>query len=1066
MSDQILKQRLFMYMKLGTVQFCICGLLAGIGYAHPSHLSRNESGEILLMSLPTDKIITGIVRDEKGDVLPGVNILIKGTQQGTITDAAGGFTLTIPDEAVLVISFVGYLSQEVPVGNRNRLEISLREDEKALEEVVVVGYGTQRKENLTGAVSTVDSKAIENRPVSNLANALQGTTPGLAVTRTGGQPGSENIEIQVRGATSANGNVNPLLLLDGVPAPIITLQTINPNDIESISILKDAAAAAIYGAQAAGGVILLTTKKGASGKTTFEYSSQVGFDTPLNVPQRLSLLDEALWVNKARANVGLGPGFNEEALEYIRNGVEYVVNPADSNRYIYFNQKDHIKEIVRNRSYMQTHNLTARGGTGRLNYLASLGYYKKQGVFRLGPDQLQRYNARFNVNAQLTSKLSLDTRINYTLEKQEAPQGNTNGNGGGLLYQVYRLRMRWPLYTPEGRLNGDGGSSANNTYAQLKEGGYNNRDRNYFDGVFTLKLADLVKGLQLRAIYGVQYRLQDRERFARTVELWHRYTPAFYLNNPNVFEVTRAHNINNNVQLLANYDFRIGNSHNFHLLGGYQWEDGRFSSVFTSANNLVSNDLPSLNLGNDLTKINSQTIETFAYQSYFGRLNYNFADKYLFEATIRVDESSRLAPGMRSKMFPAASVGWNLHREDWFSAGLSFLSEFKLRGSWGQLGSALGNNIGFYDYISMLSRNSDLILGTPESRSTYFFEQTVSSSSLTWETVETTNGGLDIGLLKNRLQLSADYYVKYNRNMLTPLQLPATFGVGTPRVNNGELKSWGWETELRYRGSRKEFSYGLGLNVSDNQNKLVSYAGRRVIAAGVVGILEGYPLNSLWGYQTDGYFQNQTEVTEWAFQDNRTGPGDVKYIDRDGDKRITAGSGTPENHGDLVYLGTNQARFLFGFNGNAGWKGIDFSFFFQGVGKRSFFPGLATVMPSREAWMQPLAIHSDYWTEDNPNAAFPRPYIGGTHSYLSSDKWTFNGRYVRLKNIQVGYSLPSQIIKKAHISRARIFFSGQDLFTFSQLGIFNRLVNPENQNNAGSDYPFFATAALGLNLTF
>lgn len=1028
--------------------------------------ARFSGSVTTIQSSNNEQKITGTVTEESGAGLPGVSVIIKGTQRGTTTDENGKFSLVVPDEkTILVFSFVGYLSKEIEVGNQTRLTVSLPADTKALEEVVVVGYGTQKKANLTGAVSTIDSKAIENRPINNVANALQGTTPGLAVTRTGGQPGNENIAIQVRGATSANGNVNPLLLVDGVAAPILTLQTMNPNDIESISVLKDAAAAAIYGAQAAGGVILVTTKKGSSGKTMFEYSNQIGFDWALNVPKRLSLLEEAHYSNLARANSGLGPEYTDEDLQRIRDGIPYVINPVDTSRYIFYNQEDLVKQLVRNQSYRQTHNLTVRGGTDKLSFLASLGYFNKQGVFKVGPDQLNRYNARLNLTAQLTRKLSFDSRISYTLEKQEAPASATDGNA--LLYQVYRLRTRWPLLTPEGKLNGEGGSSANNTYAQLTAGGYNNRNRNYFDGVFTFRLADVVKGLQLRAIYGVQYRLEDRERFARTVELWNRIRPSFFLNNPNVFEITRGTRVNNNIQLLADYGIKIGDNHNVQVLGGYQWEDGRFSGVFSSANNLVSNDLPSLNLGNDLTKVNTQTIETFAYQSYFGRLNYNFADKYLFEATLRVDGSSRLAPDSRRKAFPAASVGWNLHRENWFAKTLPVFSEFKLRGSWGQLGSALGNNIGLYDYLNMLDRGSALIMGTPEVRSTYFYQGSVPSSSLTWETVETANGGLDFGLFQNRLQANVDYYVKFNRNMLTPLQLPGTFGVSTPLINNGELKSWGWETEIRYRDKiGKDFNYSVALNVSDNQNKLLKYAGRKVISAGTVNILEGYPLNSLWGYRTDGYFKSSAEVTEWAFQDNRTGAGDLKYLDLNGDKRISAGNGTPENPGDLVYLGTNQPRYLFGLNGSIQWKGIDFSVFFQGVGNRSFYPAIATVMPLNQGWIQALDVHKDYWTETNTNAAFPRPYLQGTHNYLRADKWMLNGQYMRLKNVQIGYSLPAPIINKLKINRARIFLTGQDILTFSRLGVFSQLFDPENQDNATSDYPFFGTVAAGINLSF
>ena len=994
--------------------------------------------------------------------IPGVNIAIKGTSRGATSDANGLVKLNASPNETIVISFIGYDKKELLIGNRTTLTVQLSPSQESLNEVVVVGYGVQKKVNMTGAVSTIDKKVIENRPVSNLASSLQGTTPGLIVTRSSGQPGAENITIQLRGATSANGNVNPLVMIDGVSAPISVLQTINPNDVENISVLKDAAAAAIYGAQAAGGVILVTTKKGKSGKTVFDYSTMIGTSWMQDVPQRMSLLDEALYANLSNKGAGLGPAYSDATLDLIRKGVEYYLNPADTSRYIYLNQKDLVSQTVRKRTGLQSHNFTARGGSEKVNYLASLGYYNQQGAFKLGPDKLNRYNARINVGAQLTKHISLDSRVAYTMQKQEAP----SRSAATILNQTMRYRSMWPIFTPEGRLSGEGTGSANMGYAYLKEGGYDNTDNNNFDGVFTLKVADIVKGLQLRAVYGAQYIRGDRELFNRTVTTWQRFVPIYYLNNPNSFEVTRSVTKNNNVQFLADYDFNLGKKSNFHILGGYQYEDSYYSSVFTSSSNLVSNDLPALGLGDDATKKNSQTISSYAYQSYFGRLNYNYADKYLFEATVRVDESSRLAPGLRTKAFPAVSAGWNVNHENWFPATTP-VSALKLRASWGQLGSALASIIGNYDYLNMLTRSNALVLGTPETRSMYFYQNTVPSSSLTWETVETSNGGIDLGLFKNKLMITADYYVKYNRNMLTPLQLPATFGVNTPRINNGELKSWGWELEVNYRDKvGKDFDYNIGFNLFDNKNKLLKYNGQKVITPGIIDILEGYPLKSIWGYKTDGYFQTNAEVQEWAFQNVLTAAGDVKYIDVNGDKLINGGKATPEDHGDLVYLGTDQPRYTFGITGGFNWKGFDFSFFFQGVGSRTFYPSAGFVNPQDAAWNQPLAFHNDYWTEDNRDAYFPRPFIGGGHNYLRADKWIVNGKYIRLKNAQIGYNLPESLLKKVKVSRARVFFTGQDLFTFTGLGIFDGSFSPEYTNNTSFQYPLYSNASLGINLTF
>lgn len=1007
--------------------------------------------------------IRGIVTDSEERPLQGVSVALNGTSIGTTTDAAGKYSLNLANaKGHLIFSFIGFTSMKIDIaGKSGEINIVLVSDNARLDEVLVVGYGIQKKENLTGAVSSVSSKDIQNRPVSNLANALQGTMPGFLVTRTGGKPGSENIEIQVRGATSANGGVPPLLVVDGITTPIFTLQTINPNDIASISVLKDASAAAIYGAQAAGGVILVTTKSGKSGKTKFEYSNLFGADWALNIPKRLTLLQEAEYSNLARANAGVAPEYSEFDLENIRNNVDHIIHPTLPIYYIYYNQKDHVKETLRKYSFMNTHNLSASGGTDKLSYSASLGLYDKKGVFKVGPDGLKRYNARLNLGAQLTKHISLDSRLSYSLQKQQG--ASTDADGQNLFFQTYHFRQQYPIFTPEGRLNGYG--TGNYTYARLLAGGYDNTDRNYFDGIFTLKAANFVKGLQLRAVYGAQYRTENRNRFRRTVELWGRSTVIDYLNNPNSFLLSKGTVINNNLQFLADYDFNIGNKNKFHILAGYQWEDSRNSLLSSTASSLVSNDLPSLNLANVANKNSTEAISTYAYQSYFGRFNYSYDDRFLFEATVRADESSRLAPGKRIKSFPAASAGWNMHRENWFSNAFPFISTFKPRISWGRLGSVIG--VGDYAYLDLLSTNSNIVLGSPETRVTYFYQDITPSSSLTWETVETTNGGVDFGLFQNKLQISSDYYVKYNRNMFTPLLLPSTFGVGTPRINNGKLKSWGWEVDLKYFDKiGKNIEYSLGFNLSDTKNKLISYAGRRIILPGYNQIIEGYPLNSFWGYKTDGYFSTTEEAKDWAFQNNLTDAGDIKYLDLDGDKKINGGKGTSEDHGDLVYMGSDQPRYAFGFTGSMTWKNIDFSFFFQGIGKRSISPSSNAIIPLVEAWIQPLAIHQDYWTKENPNAVFPRPYLQGRHNFLPADKWLLNGQYLRLKNIQMGYAFSETLLRKINISHARIYFSGQDILTFSKMGVFKSIFNPETRGNgAGSDYPFFATISMGLNIT-
>ncbi len=1005
--------------------------------------------------------IKGTVLDENGEPLPGVSIRVKDTKLGGATDLTGRYSIAnVPENGILVFTFIGYGIVEERVAGREEINVSMPLNKASMKDVIMVGYGTQKKANLTGAVTTITDKSIENRPVTSVAMALQGLVPGLSVTRSTGQPGEEGVGLQIRGATSANGNVDPLVVIDGVSTPGLALQMLNPSDVESVTVLKDAAAAAIYGAQAAGGVILVTTKKGAAGKTVFEFSSIVGTDWALNVPERMPTWEELEYNNLARVNSGAAAAHSAETIQILKDGViKYRINPGDTTRYQYFGTDNLVDQLLKKNTLMNTHNISARGGTEALNFLASFGYYDKEGVFKVGPDKNSRYNARLNLSTKLTKKLSLDTRMSYTKTQQEASSSEVNGNGL-LFFNLYRYSSLNPLLTPEGRYNTLSGATG---YAAMDAGGYNNYDRDIFDGVFTGKLSDVVKGLNLRAVYGVQYRTGERNLFKRTVQRWYRTTVGDIINSPNSYSVSNDVNKNNNLQILADYSRTIGSDHHFSLLGGYQWEDSRMETVTTGVTALVTNDLPALGLGDETTKTSSQAIGAYAFQSFFGRFNYSFSDKYLFEATFRVDESSRLAPGLRTKAFPSLSAGWNVHREPWFNVPV--ISKLKIRGSWGNLGAASG--IGYYDYLALMTRNATLVLGAPEVKTTYFAQTVVPSSDLSWESIETSNAGLDLGLFRNRVHASFEYYVKFNRNMLTALQLPATFGVGTPRINNGELKSWGWESQVDYQGRiGRQLSFSVGLNVSDNQNKLIDFAGRRVIGAGTVSTIEGYPLNSIWGYRTAGYFQTADEVKTSAFQDSRTAAGDVKYQDLNGDGKISIGAGSMEDHGDLVYLGTTQPRLLFGVNANVKWKNFDLSAFFQGVGKRNFLATRQALDANVATYYQALALHRDYWTPENPDATFPRPFINATHNYLVSDKWLMNGRYIRLKNAQIGYSLPDNILRKARISRLRIYLTGQDLLTFSGIGVFKDYFDPEQRDGVSADYPFFATAALGLNLTF
>lgn len=1025
-------------------------------------LSINVSAQVAA------RTIRGKVVDaETGQPVIGMTVRVQNKNTGTTTGQDGSFSLEAQPADVLQFTAVGYEKKLVTVGSQAFLEVRISIASSSLNDVVIVGYGTQKKINMTGAVSTVSSKMIEDRPVTSLAGALQGAAAGLVITRSSGQPGLENFGIQVRGVTSANGNVNPLVVLDGVASSTTVLLTLNPNDIESVTILKDAAAASIYGAQAAGGVMIVTTKKGKAGKAVFEYSNLFSAQQGMNVPEKLSLLEEMLYVNTANVNSGAGPGYSSADIDRVRLGVQYYVSPSDTSRYAYYNTENQLDKVLRKHTAMTTHNFSVKGGNERMNYLLSLGLFDQNGIFQTGPDKYKRYNTRLNVGAKITDKISFDARIGFNVSDLKQPTITTDGTWStSLLNMLYRFRGRYPVLTPEGRYTDNDGAAAT-TYAILDAGGHIKTLRRNLDGVFTLQSKDLfLKGLDLTMKYGGQYYNNETSTFLRTVTTWYRSAPGPKLQDPNSYTRTFSNNWNSNVQFLADYDWSFGKDHQFHLLGGYQWNDNRYQYLSASANSLISNNFGALSLGDNLTKGNGESITTTAFQSVFGRFNYSFRDKYLLEATVRSDESSRLSPGKRTKVFPAVSAGWKLQNEAFFESLTGIFSEFKIRGSWGRMGSAEGGIIGSYDYIDKLTQGTNVVLGNTETRATYFYNASIPSATLTWETLETSNLGVDLGFLDGKLNASFDYYVKKNNSMLIPQQLPVILGVSAPVVNGGKLRSWGWEVQLSYADRTESgISYGVSLNLSDNRNKLLKYNSNNSIWAGTISLLEGYPLGTIWGYRTDGYIQNQKDLEDAPFYSNQIGIGDVKYVDMDRNGILTAGNGTVQKPGDLVYLGTSQPRFNLGWTGNIAWKGVDLQLFVQGVLKRKFQASVDAVHPSPASWLMPMKMHLDYWSETNPDAAFPIPK-NSTASYAASDKWVMNGAYLRLKNIQLGYSLPGSLLRKVYVNRVRVFFSAQDILTWDKLGIYRTTFNPESINGVGYQYPMFATYSFGANISF
>lgn len=1009
--------------------------------------------------------VRGVVHQEGGAALSKVTVKVKGNPTTTQTDENGNFIIQVGPQGTLVFSLIGYQSQEVPVQQRESITVTLSEVVADLEEVVVVGYGTQKKVNLSGAVAQVKGEDIVNRPVTNLTSALQGMMPGVAVTRSSGRPGGEESRIRVRGFSSSN-EMSALVLVDGIQ---MDLNLINPEDVESISVLKDASASAIYGARAAGGVILVTTKKGRSGKPLINYNNYYGVNIAARRPERLNSWDEQILINEARVNSTGNPEFTEEQIEWLKNPNFSVRPNPTQDRWEFFGNNNWIKEGMNKYSSMHNHNLSISGGSENVVYNVSGGYYQRDGVLRYGPDDNERYTLRTNISAAVNKYIHLDVAANYVGSVVNQNAYGTNP----IIDRLYRSRARQSLYVPAEDITGQpfNGDLQVNPIDILKNGGFQKSLYESFTGRVNLKIKDLVKGLTFDFSASRNQDYYSDEINRRTLTWYGRSTNTvrFKVQDPNSRSLTKNRGYLNNVQAVVNYNFNIADDHKFTLLGGTSFEEYRKDEFSAGAQGMITNDSFSLNFGDAATKTNAEKIETWAIGSYFGRLNYSYKERYLFEASIRYDGSSRLAPENRWHIFPSFSAAWRVDQED-FMKDQTIFDQFKIRASWGQLGN--GSVLGLYDHVPLLISGLQSNLPTTgplvfnDKREQYFFQYQLASPKKTWEIVEQSNIGVDFAVLKNRLNFTGDYYVKRNKNMLAPLELPSIIGLNVPYFNVGEMKSWGWELEVKWKDKIKDLGYSIGFNLSDNQNKLVRFDGRSVVNPGVVELLEGQAMNTVWGYRTDGYFQSKAEYDDYRknvsvpFFPNNGGAGDVKYLDLNGDGIVNAGKQTLEDHGDLVNFGTTNGRYFFGFDLGAQWKGFDASIFFQGVAKRKFVIEPGTLSPMLGTADLPWTIHMDRWTPENPDAMFPRMYQTSDHNYRPSDKWIQNGAYLRLKNAQIGYTIP---MKTKAIQKFRVFVSGQDLWeTTKVMNVFD----PEAPNNvSATTYPFFRSVSFGLNIT-
>lgn len=1053
--------------------------------------------------------IKGTVKSsEANETLPGVSVILKGSSQGTTTDNNGGFELAIPTtDAVLVFSFVGYVSQEITVGNRSVVDVTLSPDTKALNELVVVGYGVQKKVNLTGAVSQIQAKDLENRPLNNMSQILQGLVPNLNVTFSTGRPGQGG-DLNVRGETSINGG-GPLVLIDGIPGDI---NRINPGDVESVSVLKDAAASAIYGARGAFGVILVTTKTAKSGKTSISYSNNFGWSTPTVSTDFLTNGYEYTMLNDEAFKRATGNTYtrysDEDYKELEARRYDKTENPArpwtvvknvnGKDIYNYYGSYNWWDTMFTMTEPSQQHNLNLSGGTEKVNYFLSGSAFAKDGIMKVNTDKFTSYTLRTKVNAQLTPWLKVSNNTQYFDSKYKYPgiEGGANENFVGVT--VHAL----PIYAPR---NPDGTATYNtlkNNYsigdglfANLLKGVAGGEKKVHELTTINSLTIDFTKNWNLVANHSYSFYIADD---------WYRSAVAQYSIQPGILATVPNYNTDqlkktfwfdptNVVNLFTSFNQTVG-KHYFGATAGMNYETKKHQRLFGARKNLLSENLNDLNLGTgeQLSSGDSYQYELFGA---FFRVNYDFLGKYLFEVNGRYDGTSRFGSGRRYGFFPSWSAGWRISEERFFEPLKDVVNNLKIRASYGTLGNQLPSNnssASFYPYVSIMPTAQSGWISNGQ-KLNYVNSPNPISADLTWEKATTANIGLDIDLLKNRLNVVFDGYIRNTTDMLVPGKvLAGVYGASVPRQNAGDLQTKGFELSLawhdQFKLAGKVFSYNASFIVSDAKSKITKYDNPNKLLS---GYYVGQTIGDMWGYSLDGYFKTNEEAQAYTVDQalvnkqrlsapgdwSKLQAGDIKFVDVDGNGKIDQGANTLADHGDLKIIGNNRARFRYGLNLGASWNGFDLSTLTQGILRKNWYPGANADKfwgPYSRPYYSfiPKDFQQDVWTPENQDAYFPvlRGYTalnGGGDLNAANDKYIQNVGYLRLKNVVIGYTFPEKLSRKIGVPRARVYVSGENLLTYTPLR--SKYIDPEQFDGDGTNgrtYPLSKTFSVGLNLNF
>lgn len=1056
------------------------------------------------IAMQVGKKVTIKVSDAYGPII-GANVVVKGSTNGGITDLNGNLILNnVSQGDIVVISFIGYKTQEVKIDASSTLNVTLVEDNEMLDEVVVVGFGTQKKSNLTGSVAVVDGGELAQRPVTSAAVALQGLVPGLQISSSSGALDSTpSINVRGTGTIGEGSSGDPLILIDGVEGDINALTT---QDIESISVLKDAAASSIYGSRAPFGVILITTKSGTKdSKVSISYNNSFRFNKMINEKHMMNSVDFASWMNDMHTNSGnavyfdnsrmekivayhngtpIGPGTRETSM-----GILYAIDADSNGNWLDgyaagIDDVDWYDAIYKTSSFSQEHNASVSGGNEKLNYYVSFNYVGNRGFMKLAKDEYSRYNASAKIGIKLADWVRMTYNMRYVRTNYQRPSQMTDNLYSNLTRQGWPVlplydRNGYYVYSPSWALpiatRGDDRSERDIMNQQV--GFVFEPIKNWVTHVdFNYKVNSRQNHWDV--LYGYNHDINGNPAIVNQDSEAHEG-----LSKDNYF----------NFQAYSEYSFSLAEKHNFHVMAGFQAEQLKRTEFGATRDGIIDPNKPEIDLTNGMSYDGSPIVPSvdgkrnqWQTAGFFGRFNYNFKERYLFEANVRYDGTSRFRTDNMWKIFPSFSFGWRLSEES-FLKDKEWLDNLKFRLSYGSLGNQNTNNwYQTYQTVSYNSNSGNWLQNGAKPNTTS--APGLVSTTLTWETIESYNIGLDFGFLGNKLWGSFDYFIRNTKNMVgNAPELPAILGTGVPVTNNTDLRTSGWELQIGWRDQLSNgLAYGATFNVSDARTKITRYPNNPTGDLG--GRLVGRYTNEIWGYETIGIAKSQEEMNEHlakvdqSYFGSNWGAGDIMYADLDGNGRIGQGSNTLDDHGDKKVLGNSTPRFHFGLDLNANWKGFDVRMFFQGLMKRDISTGGASQWlfgsTSSNMWDAcALTSVQDYYRDENTwsvqngyneanqDAWLPRIYLGGKNTQTQS-RYILSGAYMRMKNLQVGYTIPRNITEKFGVKNLRVFFSGENLFTITSLP---EQFDPETVGDNASrnnGYPLSRTYSFGLNLQF